>query len=78
MTCPRKEWVKGNPNGEAAVRRLADLGFKIQEREIPGATLLSAGEPIIIELNTMEELMALQQAVGDRLVIEEGVIEIGN
>ena len=27
LTCPRKEWVKGNPNSAAAVQRLADLGL---------------------------------------------------
>lgn len=77
LIAPRKVWVKGNPIHATAMAPLAALGFEFRERVDGAVTYITVVKPLLIELELMQDLIDLQQKIGDTLVLTDRYIEIG-
>lgn len=76
LTMPNVQIVLGSGKGLPLAERLHELGFTFRSRPVPNGTLLSAAEPVTIELDTIEELVELQRSIGLPICVEDGILEI--
>jgi hypothetical protein len=76
LTCPNRQFVKGNAISGQKVEILKELGFEFGERSVSGGTLLYALDSIWVDVSTVEELCELQAKLGTPLRLECGVLEI--
>jgi hypothetical protein len=60
---------------KAHKQKLEKLGFKFEKRSILSSKLFVIGDPVQIEIFSLEELMFIVQEFG-QIVLDEGEIEI--
>lgn len=78
ISCPSLQWAVNHSRSEEIGKAFGSLGFRFQVRDVPNGQLVYTKSTPEIELNTIEELLSLQQTLGypirvidGRLVIEE-------
>lgn len=70
------EWSGNHANAEKVASAFGAVGFQFRKREVPNGSIVSVMRPAEIEVNTMEELVALQQKLGYPIKLEDGYLEV--
>ena len=76
LCAPQVSFVVGHPGAAERMSVFEDLGFHFQSRYVGMAEIASAMNPVSIELQSVDELVALQRRVGCPFRLEDGVLEI--
>jgi hypothetical protein len=72
--CPHRRWMRTNPASMAGIQRMLALGFEMVADR--GSETVVRAEPMTVDLHSVEELVAFQERVGARLILDGATLEI--
>lgn len=74
VVCPNRRWNARNPVSAAGMQVMRNAGFEI----VPDGRQdgLFKVAPMTVELGTLEDLLALQERIGTRLILDGQILEV--
>jgi len=78
LSCPTQAFVVGSVKALPIVEAMQAIGFTFKAREVPGGMIAVAETPVVLEVETVEQLVELQLSIGLPFRLEDGFVTIGD